>query len=85
MSSAPNEFDRYDTGAEVFGVDTHEQHHHYEEHHAYRASHDEIKHQSMKNAPLNVVLGMEGSSSRKASRVNLSPVKAKTRPKSAKK
>jgi hypothetical protein len=43
MSSAPNVFYRYDTGAEVFGVDTHEQHHHYEEHHAYHTSNEEMK------------------------------------------
>jgi hypothetical protein len=91
-TASPNlaEFDRYDTGAEVFGMDTHEQHHHLHEHHRPMSrgsmSQEELKLNHMKHAPLNVVLGMETSSpGKKGSRVNLSPIKASPRPKSAKK
>ena len=85
--SQPVEFDRFETGQEVFSIDTHEQHHHFVDG-VYRGSMDSSTKHAMKQAPLNVVLGMDvqGTNSRASSKMNLSPVKSGARrPKSAKK
>ena len=81
------EFDRFETGQEVFSIDTHEQHHHFVDG-VYRGSMDSSTKHASKLAPLNVVIGMDvqGMTSRSSSKMNLSSVKSDAkRPKSAKK